>query len=75
MEKIRRKTAPLFRVLSLMRLRASLLSHVTFELARNPIIWAKLEDEVGKLGSGLVDMKTIRSLIYVRYCLLEGERY
>jgi hypothetical protein len=55
--------------------RASLLSHLTFELARKPTVWAKLENEVGKLKSKLVDMKAIRSLKYVRYCLLEGKKY
>ncbi|KAF2669348.1 cytochrome P450 [Microthyrium microscopicum] len=53
---------------------ASLLTHVTFELARNPIIWAKLRVEIGKLDLELVDMKTIRNLKYVRFCLLEALR-
>jgi cytochrome P450 len=53
---------------------ASLLSNLFFTLAKNPLIWAKLRDEVASLHGRAPTYEELRSLKYVQCCINECKR-
>ncbi|KAG5965151.1 hypothetical protein E4U57_004396 [Claviceps arundinis] len=53
---------------------ASLLSNLFFMLAKNPVVWAKLQAEVATLEGRLPTFEELRKLKYLRCCLNESLR-
>jgi cytochrome P450 len=50
---------------------ASLLSNMFFEISKNPVIYAKLREEVASLGGRTPTYEELRNLKYVKWCLNE----
>jgi cytochrome P450 len=52
---------------------ASLLSNMFFMLAKNPLVWDKLREEVASLEGRAPTYTQLRNLTYLKYCLNECE--
>ena len=54
---------------------ANLLSHLWFQLARRPDIWAKLKAEIDELEGEVPDFTYLKNMKYLKWCLNESMFY